>query len=165
VVGTRIFNYNLKRALRLAERIGMPAVYFFQMPFPYKEQAPPEPRPGVRYGCPSAWRQLIVERDGNLKPCCYLETSLGNSAAAPLEQQFNGDSARALRRTFVEGDYIEKCKGCGQFTQISDEQTREILKSAQHRINAGDFSDEVRTRLQSAHDECVALARARGITA
>jgi len=163
IVGTRIFRFNLARAQRLAAKVGLECVFFYQIPFPWKEQAAPAVQPGVRYGCPSAWRQIIVERDGNLKPCCYLETSLGNSAERPMEEQFNSESGVGLRRTFVEGRFIEKCKGCGQFTQITAERTREILAEAAERIESGNFSDGVRGQLREAHGQFVELAKAAGI--
>lgn len=155
IVGTRVFRFNLARAMREAERIGLECVYFFQMPFPYKEQPSPAPEKGARYGCPSAWRQIIVERDGNLKPCCYLDMSLGNSAEKPMEEQFNSEAAVNLRRSFTTGDYVEKCKGCGQFTRISDDETRAILDDATRRIESGNFSDSVRANLRQvlAHYE------------
>ncbi len=155
IVGTRVFRFNLSRAMKAAERAGLECVYFFQMPFPYREEPTPPPKPGSRHGCPSAWRQIIVERDGNLKPCCYLDVSLGNSAARPMAEQFNSEAAVNLRRSFTTGDYIDKCKGCGQFTEITDEQTRAILGEARGKIEQGNFSDKVRENLRTtlAHYE------------
>lgn len=158
VVGTKIFNFNLARARAEADRLGVEMVYFFQMPFPYREEPPPPPRQGVRHGCPSAWRQLIVERDGNIKPCCYLETSLGNTTKAPLEEAFNSEAGVGLRRTFTEREYLQKCKNCGQFMEISDEQTMEILTKAGRMIAEGNFSPEVRGDLQNVHRQFEALA-------
>lgn len=158
IVGTRVFRLNLARARREAERLGMEMVYFFQMPFPYRDEPPPEPRDGVRHGCPSAWRQLIVERDGNLKPCCYLDTSLGNSTERPLAEAFNSEAGVALRRTFTEGQYLPKCKNCGQFMEISDARTLEILDEAAARIREGNFSPEVRSGLWKAHGDFTGLA-------
>lgn len=162
IVGTRVFDWNLRRALAYAEKIGVSAVYFFQMPFPYKEQPPIQPRPGVRYGCPSAWRQLIIERDGNVKPCCYLETSFGNTQDGPMDEKFNNEEATGLRRTFTEGHYLEKCKGCGQFTEITDAQTQELLDQAAARIEAGNFSDKVREDLRGVLAEFRDLATSQG---
>jgi MoaA/NifB/PqqE/SkfB family radical SAM enzyme len=158
IVGTRIFRFNLARARRLAEKINLECVFFYQIPFPWKEQPAPPVQAGVRYGCPSAWRQIIVERDGNLKPCCYLDTSLGNSAERPMEEQFNSATGMALRQTFVDGRYIEKCKGCGQFTQITAERTREIIAEASERIADGNFSAPVRAQLEHVLDHYRELA-------
>ncbi len=163
VAGTRIFRFNLRRAMREADRLGLECVYFYQKPFPWREEQAPPPRGGVRYGCPSAWRQLIVERDGNLKPCCYLDTSLGNSAERPMEEQFNSGAAVALRRSFTEGKYLEACKGCGQFTQIDGERTREILDEASERIREGNFSGPVREKLRAELEEFERLAASASV--
>jgi len=159
IVGTRVFRWNLARAMKEAERLGLECVYFFQMPFPYREEPVPPPRAGVRHGCPSAWRQVIVERDGNLKPCCYLDVSLGNSAEKPMAEQFNSDAALALRRSFTTAEYYDKCKGCGQFMEITDQQTADLLEQARRRIEAGNFSEAVRARLSESLAEFQRLAR------
>ena len=158
IVGTRFFRWNLNRAIAEAKRIGMDAVYFFQMPFPYQEQETPEPQKGLRYGCPSAWRQMIVERDGNLKPCCYLDVSLGNTADKPLAEQFNSEAGVALRQSFTEAHYYEKCKGCGQFTGITAAETAALLEQARTRIANGNFSPEVRAKLRASLTEFEELA-------
>jgi radical SAM protein with 4Fe4S-binding SPASM domain len=165
VAGTWVFRFNMNRAVREAKRLGLDQVYFYQMPFPYKEEAPPEPRPGVRHGCPSAWRQLIIERDGNIKPCCYLDVSLGNTKEGTMEGHFNSEAGVALRQSFVDGNYYSKCKNCGQFLEITDERTREILDEAAVLIREGAFSEETRRMLAEAHAEFVAAARERGIVA
>ncbi|MCB2156335.1 radical SAM protein [bacterium] len=160
VVGTRIFRWNLDRAQKLAERLGVDCVYFPQKALAFRKEPPPQIAPGVRYGCPSAWRALIIERDGNLKPCCYLETSYGNSKAAPLMDQVNGSIAREFRRTFTEGEYLETCKGCGQFYQITDQQTREILDEASEKIESGNFTESTRADLRSKLEHFQKLADA-----
>lgn len=164
IVGTRVFRWNLGRAKKEAARIGIECVYFFQMPFPYKEEPPPPVQPGMRYGCPSAWRQVIVERDGNLKPCCYLDMSLGNSADKPMEEQFNGKPAMGLRRTFTSGNYIGKCKGCGQFTAVDAQATRDIIRDAAGKIARGNFSEPIREQLLHAHGHFRELAEKQGVS-
>lgn len=147
IVGTRVFRFNLRRARLLAEKLGVDCVYFFQKPFPWKKEPPPLMGPGMRYGCPSAWRALIIERDGNIKPCCYLDTSFGNTGKAPLAEQFNSDTAVALRTSFLEKNYEEACKGCGQFTGISNERTWELIEMAERNTRDGNLREEVRERL------------------
>lgn len=158
VVGTRVFRFNMARAKKEAARLGMDMVYFFQMPFPNREEPAPPPRKGVRHGCPSAWRQLIVERDGNVKPCCYLDYSIGQSNDGPFENVFNSKAAVDLRRSFIEREFFSKCKNCGHFLEISDERTREILDQAHNLIETGNFSPEVRADLRRVHGELTDLA-------
>lgn len=160
IVGTRIFRWNLARAERLAAKLGIELVYFFQKPFPWIKDIDPQINPEIRYGCPSAWRQVIVERDGNIKPCCYLETSYGNTAKIPLEDAINGDAARSLRRSFIEGKYWSACRGCGQFTGITREQTDALLDEAAAATAAGNFSDDTRRHLEHlvAHYREIAAA-------
>ncbi|MDX2177479.1 MAG: radical SAM protein [Candidatus Sumerlaeia bacterium] len=147
IVGTRMFHWNLARAKKAAERAGLECFYFPQKPFPWLELPNPAPRKGVRHGCPSAWRSLIIERDGNVKPCCYLATSFGNTAEAPMEEIFNSGKARELRRSFIEGTYWDACKGCGQFSEITPERTLDLIGEAEAAARAGAFSDGVRERL------------------
>lgn len=150
-VGTKVFRFNLRRALRLAGKIGVKATYFYQIPFPYREQPAPEIRAEHRWGCPEAWRALIVEKDGNMKPCCYLDYSYGNSREGELPALLNSEAAVAFRRTFTEQRYMNTCKGCGQFYRISDAETQEILDAAARRIAAGRFSGAARILLEEKH--------------
>jgi radical SAM protein with 4Fe4S-binding SPASM domain len=155
IAGTKVFDWNLNRAKKEAAKIGIECLYFFQIPFPWKEQQNRETRPGMRYGCPSAWRQLIVERDGNLKPCCYLDTSLGNTTQGPVDEQFNSEEALKLRNTFIDGNYHDKCRGCGQFLEISDADTDRILNEAKEMIASGNFSSEIKEVLTNKHTDFV----------
>lgn len=147
IIHSPIFRWNLARARRLAAKLGVDCVYFMQKPHPWRPEPPPPIDPGVRYGCPAAWRGVIVERDGNIKPCCYIDVSYGNTATAPLPEAYNGPAARELRRTFIERRYHEGCKGCGQFNQITATRTHELIEEAGKRAREGPFSEEARARL------------------
>jgi MoaA/NifB/PqqE/SkfB family radical SAM enzyme len=147
-VGTKTFAFNLKRALALADRLGVKASYFPQIAFPFEEQPEPAIGAGQRWGCPEAWRALIVEKDGTLKPCCYLRTTFGKVTDGPLPELLNAPRAIEFRRTFTQGRYLNTCRGCGQFYRISDEETREILEAVSARIASGNFSAATRILLE-----------------
>jgi MoaA/NifB/PqqE/SkfB family radical SAM enzyme len=147
IIHSPIFRFNLKRAKALAAKLGLDCVYFMQKPFPWREERPPPIDPGVRYGCPAAWRGVIVERDGNIKPCCYIDVSYGNTAETSLPDAYNGEAALALRKSFITRDYNEGCKGCGQFVQVTDAATKDLIDRADAAARAGEFSDGVRERL------------------
>jgi len=146
--GTRVFNFNLERAKKLAEKLGVECIYFPQIPFPYLEQPAPDIREGERWGCPEAWRALIVEKDGNLKPCCYLNNSFGNSKDGDLADMLNNDKAVEFRKTFTERKYLNTCKGCGQFYRITDEATEETLGKVESLLKERQFSEPTRILLE-----------------
>jgi len=148
IAGSRIFQYNLNRALALAEELDFPTTYFYQIPFPYLEQPVAKTDDGVRYGCPDAWRALIVEKDGTMKPCCYLTNDYGNTKDGELMEQLNSKKAVNLRKTFTEEKYLNTCKGCGQFKQITPEKTQQLLDEAKMKIEKGDFSEPNRILLE-----------------
>jgi hypothetical protein len=58
----------------------------------------------------------------------------------------------------LERNYHEKCKGCGQFMQVTDAATEEALAQATRRIEQGNFSDGVRARLANVRDHYRELA-------
>lgn len=147
IIHSPIFRFNLKRAKALAAKLGLDCVYFMQKPFPWRAEPPPSIDPGVRYGCPAAWRGVIVERDGNIKPCCYIDVSYGNTAETPLPDAYNGKAALALRKSFIDRNYNEGCKGCGQFVQVTDAATKDLIERAEAGARDGNFSDGVRERL------------------
>ncbi len=146
-VGSRVYRWNLARARRLAGELGVEMATFFQIPFPYREQPVPATDASVRYGCSEAWRAMIVERDGNMKPCCYLDESFGNVRDGDYAEQLNSDAAVAFRRTFTERRFKNTCRGCGQFAALTDGATRGILAKAEDRIASGPFGAETRVLL------------------
>ncbi|MBI5154875.1 radical SAM protein [Candidatus Poribacteria bacterium] len=158
IIGTKIFDWNLARARREGAKLGIETLYFYQYPYPFHEPPAPPVQDGVRYGCNSAWRSLIVERDGNLKPCCYMNMTIGNTAKAPLSEQFNSGEAIELRRTFTERNFRRECKGCGSFWAITRERTAEILDEARARIENGPFSEATREQLRHVHAHFAELA-------
>ncbi len=147
-VGSRIYEWNLARAKRVAKKLGVEMMTFYQIPYPYKEQPVPPTDPGVRYGCLEAWRAMIVERDGNMKPCCYLDLSYGNVHKGDYVDQLNSEAAIGFRRTFTERRYKNICKGCGQFGHITNDRTNSILSRTNEKIENGNFSDETRILLR-----------------
>ncbi len=164
VAGSKVFNFNLRRAKNLAEKLGVDCTYFYQIPFPKKSQPVPQPAPGVRYGCPEAWRAMIVEKDGNMKPCCYLNESFGNtSEPGTYEEKLNSPAAIEFRKTFTERQYKNTCMGCGQFYQVTDEDTRQILAKAETMIATGNFSPASRILLEEKLRAFRELARQAGV--
>lgn len=165
IVGTRVFRFNLWRAIRTAERLQFPCTYYRQKPLPWLKEWAPEPSPEMRFGCPTLWRAVIVERDGNIKPCCYMNTTFGNTAARSIPEALNGPEARALRRTFLDGNYEKACKGCHMFTGITPERTVALINGAEHAARNGVFSEATRQQLLHVIEHYRDIAEKRGIPA
>lgn len=54
--------------------------------------------------CPFPFTQLFLHPDGRVSPCCWLhEYELGDARAQSLEEIWNGEKMRALRREFIAG--------------------------------------------------------------
>jgi len=67
--------------------------------------------------CPMPWRgPATVDIDGNVYPCCVQDPRnvvLGNLFEDPLTDIWNGDTAREMRRRFVQsGRKLDSCHGC-----------------------------------------------------
>lgn len=165
VAGSRVHAFNLRRAKSAGAKLGVDVTNFYQIPFPWKKQPIPPLADGVRYGCPDAWRAMIVERDGNVKPCCYMNLTFGNLKDGDLASHLNSKAAVGLRRTFTEGKYLNICRGCGQFYQITPADTMEAIGKAEAKLQAGAFTDATRILLGERIRYFRDLAKSKGIEA
>lgn len=163
VVGSRVHRFNMRRARTIGERLGVEVTDFYQIPHPWKEQTKREPAEGGRFGCPEAWRAVIVERNGDLKPCCYMNFSYGNLKDGDIGAHINGPKAVELRRTFTEGRFLNTCKGCGQFYHVSTADTVEAVQRAERKLRAGRFSDPTHILLEEKIRYFRDLAKAKGV--
>jgi len=164
IVGTQAFRFNWALARRLGRLLRLETLYFYQKPFPWKKEYAPL-RPGARFGCPSAWSSYVVERDGNLKPCCYLDDSLGNTTDGAFGEVFNNEAARNLRRTFLTGDLRNECRECGMLLEVSSEHVRRCLREVAAMIGTTDLSAPVRQDLNETLARYEDLAREAGFLA
>ncbi len=160
-VGGRRFRWGLAAARWLGRRLGVETLYFYQNPFPWN----PDGRrfaEGARFGCPAAWGAYVVERDGNLKPCCYLDDSLGVAGGGvEFSGNFNNEAARALRRSLLEGRPGANCRDCGMLVEVSRAHVERCLREARERIGAAELSPAAREELLALAARYEALAAQR----
>jgi radical SAM protein with 4Fe4S-binding SPASM domain len=81
--------------------------------------------------CSWLWTSLVVLWDGRVVPCCMdydAKAVLGNVNDKTLEQIFNDEPMRALRRQHVEGRVNESalCRGCAWPTTLDSPLARGI---------------------------------------
>jgi MoaA/NifB/PqqE/SkfB family radical SAM enzyme len=79
--------------------------------------APRSGRSDILKACQMPWTGLMVESDGNAKVCCYTSPYVGNLNEQTLEEIWNGEPIKALRKSFIDGCPPEGCVNCFIFTK------------------------------------------------
>lgn len=109
VFGTPEFQACLDRARRLSLKLGLPMRFWRQKPTGWEES---DYCPETSYGCPMLWSDQIIERDGHMKLCCYIEESIADVFESGPAAAFNCDEIRSQRRALMEGRVRTECQGC-----------------------------------------------------
>jgi MoaA/NifB/PqqE/SkfB family radical SAM enzyme len=135
VYGTRQFERALRKAKKLGDQLDIEVVYFHQNPFPWKPLEPsPAPVEGVRFGCHEAWRSYIIEKNGDMKPCCYIDDVFGNCFEQSFSDILNNEKIAALRRSLMQGQPIPCCANCGNLVRVTDAYVGQVLNETQRMI-------------------------------
>lgn len=150
VSGTRRFARALRKARELGRRLNIEVLYFYQNPFPWK---PPEPleaqSEGARFGCREAWRAYIIETNGDIKLCCYMDEVFGNCFTQPFSEILNNEKIVAFRRTLVEGRPISCCAGCGCLVRVTDAYVSQVLSEAERMIEQATLEASDRNEMEA----------------
>ncbi|MCE5229319.1 radical SAM protein [bacterium] len=99
----------LEAARRMGERLGIDMFFWRQKAFGAR---PDIYQAGAAYGCGQLNSTMIVERNGRMKTCCYIEEYQGDAFGEGLAAAFNNESMRKLRRDMMEGRVRPECQGC-----------------------------------------------------
>lgn len=62
--------------------------------------------------CVMPWINMHVTTDGKIAPCCEYEGSLGTLAETTMQEAWQGDALKEIRRKFVEGEKVDGCWKC-----------------------------------------------------
>ena len=64
--------------------------------------------------CPLPWSHLMIQPNGNIQPCCMTptETPIGNTKVNSLEEVWNGDELKTIRREMLNGIRPSMCSRC-----------------------------------------------------
>jgi MoaA/NifB/PqqE/SkfB family radical SAM enzyme len=133
---TDLFRDHYRRAEALGKKFGIEVLYFYQYPFPWKKDPIPSSlsRDKIRI-CRDPWRMCIINRHGEMKPCCYYPPNTGDIFQNPLPEVINNEGNRLLRRSLLEGDIPECCLNCGMLAEIAPEQSLNAIEQAQTLLN------------------------------
>jgi MoaA/NifB/PqqE/SkfB family radical SAM enzyme len=61
--------------------------------------------------CVYPWTFLVVDTDGDVRPCCWAGVSFGNLAEKPFDEVWNGAAVQRMRREFLNNRIPEYCRG------------------------------------------------------
>ena len=117
---TALYEGELLRARRLADEYGLQwidrdteEVGFFRVMDKQRrksESAPQAGRRGIK-GCRYPWEWLMINIDGNVRPCCHAKKFIGNLSEMPSEEIWNGAAMKEVRRKILAGEIPELCQG------------------------------------------------------
>lgn len=109
VEGTPIFEKYMEEGRSVAAGLGIPMGFWRQKPVGWEPDAH-DPRSA--YGCSQLWSTQIIEPDGRMKLCCYIEEDIANVFELGPEGAFNSDELLRQRRALMEGRVRVECQGC-----------------------------------------------------
>lgn len=118
VAGSELLNSKIEKAMKIGKKIGLEILYFPQNPFPWVKKEREFPA-GARFGCLEAWRTLAIEKDGSVRPCCYLEENFGNVFTDDIADIINNEQFKKLRRGFIEKELHPTCRSCANLQVIT----------------------------------------------
>ncbi len=64
------------------------------------------------HGCGYPFSVAVVEVNGDVRPCCWASTPMGNLLYQNIWDIWNGDRWRSLRQRLVDRDPPEPCRSC-----------------------------------------------------
>ncbi len=60
--------------------------------------------------CHYPWYFLLIDTDGDARPCCWAGVSWSNLNSLSFEEVWNGEGAQTMRRRFLANDIPESCR-------------------------------------------------------
>jgi MoaA/NifB/PqqE/SkfB family radical SAM enzyme len=59
--------------------------------------------------CSYPWYFLLIDTDGDVRPCCWAATSWLNLNDLDFDEVWNGEAAQTMRRRFLNNDIPVSC--------------------------------------------------------
>ena len=151
VAGTPRMARRVNQAIQVGEKLGLPVVYFAQAPFPWSDQGDPPDQPldkrvvrrgepvvscappvielrDGHYGCPEIWGAVNIERNGDVKMCCYIGEKLGNAFTQDIQNIDNSPARQAIRQAMMQGQLPSPCRKCCNLREATPEYVAHTLR-------------------------------------
>lgn len=144
------FERNMEKARSLAKKLGITMTFWRQKPLWWE---PDFFIPNSSYGCGQLWSTEIIEPDGSMKLCCYIEEDVGNAFEMGLAEAFNCDGIRRERRRLMEGNVRPECQGCLYLRERSPSLIQGMINEAMKLIHLDpELTEEDRAELLRTAD-------------
>lgn len=145
VLDTPEFEKTMEEARRTSEKLKIPMSFWRQKPVGWE---PDFHDPNAAYGCVFLWSNQIIERDGLMKLCCYIEEDITNVFESGPKAAFNSEPLRRERRALMEGRVRPECQGCLYLRERSPSWMQALINQAtQKAMEDANLSDEDRREL------------------
>jgi len=115
-----LYEEEILRARKLADQYGLrwvdrdtEEVGFFRVMDNHRlksESAPQSSMQGIKE-CGYPWEWLMINIDGNVRPCCYAKKFIGNLYEMSSDEIWNGVAMQEVRRKILAGEIPELCRG------------------------------------------------------
>ena len=79
--------------------------------------------------CMIPWTSIMIDPSSIVKPCCYSSEILGDCSKNSLEQIWNSDTIKQLRKNMLSGKKSDSCKSC----YINEELGQDTLRKSINR--------------------------------
>ncbi len=150
VLGTPEFEMALSRGRELSRRLGIRMIFWRQKPFGWE---PDVYAAGSSFGCVMMWSDQILERDGQMKLCCYIEEDVADAFKLGLAEAFNCEEIRRQRRLLMEGRVRPECQGCVYLRERTPYWMQAQINLARRQtLAAAELTDEDRRELLAEID-------------
>jgi len=146
VSGSPLVEEHFQKARTRGDELGVEVAYFKQNTRPWvREEIASE---GKAYGCAMAWTNLVVERQGETKFCCYIKERCPSAFEQPFEQVMNSEEHVRMRSELTGGDPRTECRGCPYLFVNSPEHVERMLSQVQRTIEHSALPENNRDRLR-----------------
>lgn len=103
------FAATMEKAKQVAKDLGLPMTFWRQKPVGWE---PDHYDPASSYGCSQLWSNQIIEPDGRMKLCCYIEEDITNVFERGPRESFNCEGLVRERKALLDGRVRPECQGC-----------------------------------------------------
>jgi MoaA/NifB/PqqE/SkfB family radical SAM enzyme len=156
VTGSKRVDANLEKAKEKGKETGVKVEYFQQNTGPWIDND--IHIQGIPHGCAMAWTNLVVEREGTTRFCCYIKDDMPNAFEHSPHEVMNSPSHVEIRKDLLQGKLRKECVSCPNLEDFNPERIKGLLMEARDCLDRLEVSEEERKQLRALLDHYRALA-------